>query len=305
MPFVYWDFFITGESGVKNIQNYQELRPQSRGIYAATAEEVEELAAVSGFEASGWDRDEYKYRKIDVKEPEGSERLKKLLAAIKDKYGFVLNERLVVPVADRDHVFGVHKVREYTPEEIDSCELLYINFAGKAIAEHKDGTPEQVEAEQYVVERHRKKKTVQFGYLTPFAAKAVTGELKDQLEDAGLKRVEFEPVINGDDIWKLWSSLKMPRCLLPLVDQNGAEIGPDVRPKFGEQYFDDKGYNPPELTYNRNEVEKLGTFDIAMTAERIGGYPEVFRLHVVSQRFREVLKQLKVPAVHYAPVRLI
>ena len=302
MSFVYWDFFISGKSGV---QNDRKLGPHSRGIYTASAEDIEELAAVSGFEVTGWDRDGVKRRKIEVREPEGSERLKKLLAAIEDKYGFVPNERLVVPVADRDHVFGLHKVREYTPKEIGSRELLYIEFVGKAIAEHKDGTPEQVEAEQYVVERHRKKKTVQFGYLTPFTAKAVTGELKDQLEDAGLKRVEFEPVINGDDIWKLWSSLRMPRCLLPLVDQNGAEVEPDDSPEFGEQYFDDKGYNPPELTYNRNEVEKLGTFDIAMTAERIGGYPEVFRLHVVSQRFREVLKQLKVTAVHYAPVRLI
>ena len=227
MPIVHWDFFITGESGVKNIQNYQKLEPHSRGIYAATAEEVEELAAASGFEASGWDRDGYKYRKIDVKEPEGSERLKKLLAAIKDKYGFVPSEHLVVPVADRDHVFGVAKLRKYTPEEIDSCELLYISLVDKTIAEHKWGTPEQVEAEQYVVERHRKKKTVPFGMLIPFQAMAVTGELKDQLEDAGLKGVEFEPVVNGDDIWKLGSSLRMPRCLLPLVDDNGAQVEPD------------------------------------------------------------------------------
>ena len=302
MPFVYWDFFISGLSGV---QGNPKLRPHSRGIDAASPEDVEQLAAAAGFETSGWDRDGAKHRKIEVKEPEGSERLKKLLAAIKDKYGFVPNERSVVPVADRDHVFGLHKVREYTPEDIDSCELLYISFVKKIIAEHKWGTPEQIEAEQYVVEKHRKKKTVPFGTLMPFHAMAITGELKNQLEGAELKRVEFEPVVNGDDIWKLWSSLRMPRCLLPLVDQNGAEVEPDVRPKFGEQYFDDKGYNPPELTYNRNEVEKLGSFDIAMTAERIGGFPHVFRQHVVSQRFREVLKQLKVPAVHYAPVRLI
>ena len=302
MPIVHWDFSISGESGT---QNDRKLEPRSRRIYAASAEEVEELAVVSGFEVTGWDRDGAKYRKIAVKEPEGSERLKKLLAAIKNKYGFVPNERLVVPVADRDHVFGVHKVREYTPEEIDSCELLYISFVDKTIAVHKWGTPEQIEAEQYVVEKHRKKKTVPFGFLTPFPAKAVTGELKDQLENAGLEGVEFEPVVNGDDIWKLWSSLRLPRCQLPLVDGSGAEVEPDVWPKFGEKFFDDKGYNPPELTYNRNEVEKLGAFDIAMTAERIGGYPHVYRLHVVSQRFREVLNELKVPAVHYAPVRLI
>ena len=302
MPLVSWDFFITGKSGT---QSDRQLEPHSRGIYTASAEEVEELAAASGFEASGWDRDGAKYRKIEVKEPESSERLKKLLAAIEDKYGFVPSERSVVPVADRDRVFGFHKDRKYTAEEIDSCELLYISFVNKIIAEHKWGTPEQIEAEQYVVERHRKKKTVPFGTLMPFHAMAITGELKNQLEDAELKRVEFEPVVNGDDIWKLWSSLRLPRCLLPLVDGSGAEVEPDDWPEFGEKFFDDEGYSAPELTYNRNEVEKLGGFDIAMTAERIGGYPHVFRLHVVSQRFREVLKQLKVPAVHYAPVRLI
>ena len=307
MPLVHWDFFITGESGVKNIKNYQKLRPQSRGIYAASAEEVEELAAVSGFEAPGWDRDGYKFRKIDVKEPEGSERLKKLLAAIKGKYGFVPSGHKVVPVADRDHVFGLRKVRKYTTEEIDSWELLYISVVGKTIAEHKEGTPDQVEAEQYVVERHRKKKTVPFGMLMPFHAKAVTGELKDQLEDAGLAGVEFEPVINGDDIWKLGSSLRMPRCLLPLIDQSGAEVEPDVWPtRFSGKYFDDRGYEPPELTYDKNEVAKLGIFDIAMTAERIyGSKSSSSRFLVVSQRFREVLNQLKVSAVHYAPVHLI
>ena len=306
MPLVHWDFFITGKSGVKNIQNYQKLRPQSRGIYAASAEEVEELAAASGFEASGWDRDGVKYRKIDVKEPEGSERLKRLLAAIKDKYGFVPGEHKIVPMADRDRVFGVCKVRQYSPEEVDSCEHLNINSVGKQIAEHKDGTPEQAEAEQYVVERHRKKKTVPLGSLMPFRQIAVTGELKDQLEGAGLKGVEFEPVVNGDDIWKLGSSFKMPRCLLPLVDSAGAQVEPAEWLEFGGKYYDDKGYDPFELTYNKDEVEKLGAFDIAMTAERIGVKKErSSRELVVSQRFRKVLDELNLSAVRYTPVRLI
>ena len=71
------------------------------------------------------------------------------------------------------------------------------------------------------------------------------------------------------------------------------------------KYFDDKGHHP-ELTYNKDEVEKLGAFDIAMTAERTGiNKPCSSRYLVVSQRFREVLRELKVPAVYYTPVRLI
>ena len=303
MPIVHWDFFISGKSGV---QNDRKLGPHSRGIYTASAEDIEELAAVSGFEVTGWDLDGVKRRKIAVKEPEGSERLKKLLVAIKDKYGFVPSEHTIVSVADRANVFGLCKLREYTSAELDEPQFVCIDYVDKIIAEHKDGTPEQIEAEQYVVEPHRKKKTVRLGILMPSHQMAVSGELKDQLEDAGLEGVEFEPVINGDDIWKLGSSLRMPRSLLPLVDGSGAQVEPDEWAKFADKHFDDKGYYPPELTYDKDEMEKLGAFDIAMTAERTGNAKAICsRCLVVSQRFREVLDELKVPAVRYTPVRLI
>ena len=189
MPLVRWEFSVSGKRG---IQGNWKLEPHSIGIDAASPEEVEELAVISGFEASGWDRDGAKYRKIDVNEPEGSERLKKLLAAIKDKYRFVPSEHRIVPVGDRAHVFGLGKLREYTSEELDEPKFVCIDYVDKIIAEHKDGTPEQIEAEQYVVEPHRKKKTVRLGILMPSHQMAVSGELKDQLEDAGLEGVEFE-----------------------------------------------------------------------------------------------------------------
>jgi hypothetical protein len=52
-------------------------------------------------------------------------------------------------------------------------------------------------------------------------------------------------------------------------------------------------------------MDALGGFDVALTAERVGNGPRIsFPAVIVSQRFREVLTELKIPGVGYTPVAI-
>ena len=303
MPLVYWDFNVSGKSGDKNDR---QLEPHARGIYTASAEDVEKIAGLAGFEIKGWDRAGIKQRKIDVKEPEDSERLVMLLAAIEEKYGFKPSSSRIVPLSDRDHVFGLTKYREYTLSEIDDADFLHISLVEKAIADWCERTDDEINEEHYSVEKRKQKTKVPFGFISPFLAIAVTTELKHALAEAGLVGLDFDPVVNSKHLWKLTSAFTMPRCRLPIVNGQGEIVDPGVWPgKWSDKYYDDAGYEPPELLYRRSEVAQLGGFDIAVTAERTGGYKKTsFRRLIVSQNFRRALEGYGVKGVQYTPVRL-
>lgn len=299
MPVVTWKFSICGKTGYS-------LEPTSIGIDVSLPSEVEAIGKAAGFEVSGWDRGNESYRKIEVDDPEGSYRLLRLLKIIQEKFGFVPSMRKIVPESERGKVFDVSKLRKYSKKEIQICDYLCISFTEKIIAEHLWGSEEDIEKERYLVQNHKKKTSVLMGCLSPFPAIAVSGELKLDLEQAGLIGLTFEPVINGDDIWKPTSSIMMPQCLLPLVDGSGAIVGADDWPdKWSDKYYDDGGYEPPEMRYNKEEIGQLEPFDFAITAERTGGIKATsFRRYVVSQRFKNCLDKLKVRGVRYTPVRI-
>lgn len=295
----YWEFSIGYFTG-------DPLSPTSIGINAASAKDVEELASLSDLKVVGWERDGVIRRKIEVKEAEGSERLAKLLEAIKEKYGFKPSATKIVPEVDRSHVFGLTKHRKHTPAEIDSAELLHISLAKKMIAEWCELTNEQVNAEAFAVEKRKQQAKVPFGFISPFLAIAVNDALKFDLKREGLLGLEFERVINSKHLWKLASSVVMPRCQLPLIDGQGNVVKADEwSGKWSDKYYDDAGYEPPELSYQKCELSRLGDFDIAITAERTGGYKKTsFRRLVVSQKFRATLDKLGVKGISYTPVRM-
>lgn len=299
MPEVNWKFSIRGKTGYN-------LEPTSIGIDVSLPSDVEDIGKASGFEVSGWDRGTESYRKIEVDEREDSERLTRLLKTINEKFGFVPSIQKVVPDAERGRVFGVIKLRAYSNKEIEICDYLCISNVDRIIAKHLRGSEDDIEEERYIVKDHEKKASVLMGCLSPFPAVAVSGELKLSLEQASLVGLKFEHVINGDDIWKPTSSITMPRCLLPLVDGAGAIVGADNWPdEWSEKYYDDGGYEPPELRYSKDEICQLEPFDFAITAERTGGIKATsFRRYVISQRCRNCFDKLKVRGVRYTPVRI-
>ena len=96
----------------------------------------------------------------------------------------------------------------------------------------------------------------------------------------------------------------MPPCLVPI--QNGfGEVVQDESHGLG-QYYDDAGYVQPILKFRKSEVEALGTFDYARTAERVGGMPQHYRhQYIVSQRFRKFLEAKKAHTFDFVPVELV
>jgi len=57
------------------------------------------------------------------------------------------------------------------------------------------------------------------------------------------------------------------------------------------------------MRYRREEISDLAPFDVAMTYEFTGNHKRgAYRGMVVSQRFREVLKELGVKRSCYVPV---
>lgn len=124
-------------------------------------------------------------------------------------------------------------------------------------------------------------------------------EVRKGFAEAGLKGLGYERLLWDDpkkakaDFWLVTPSVLMPPCLTPVWDKHG-------KPDFED------GLTPPELRFDGNEVKALGEFDAAWTREvTCLGHPQLEGTHrmVVSQRFREVAKKLKLH-VTYAPVRL-
>jgi len=303
MPKTTWSFSI-----LFNKEN--PLQTRSVGIFAASPEDVDHFGEVSGLQVDSALSPTLGIRKaLKVCEEEASEALIRLLRAIKERYGFEPSRSFVVPLSKRNLWFGVQKERTYSEEEIQGAELLYLYAADKEIAEQRDASLEQLASEIYVGKGPKGGAKRTFGMLTPFHALAVRTELKQQLEQEELRGLLLdEPVVGVKDTWRLFSSIILPRCKLPLIDCiTGEEVVPyDVWPeKWGERWYDDRGYVPPELVYEREALKAL-KFDIAMTAERTGVNKErAFRWCLVSQKFRSTMIKLKVPGVRYVPVRLV
>ena len=94
----------------------------------------------------------------------------------------------------------------------------------------------------------------------------------------------------------------MPPALNPLINEAGGVVIPNTE---WWCFHDDGGRTPEVLRYRAEEVKALGDFDIAMTYERVGYHKSTaYRWCIVSQKFRQALKKLKVRAVTYVPVQL-
>lgn len=299
MPKKIWKFSISSKTGYKQA-------PKSIGIDLAYPDQVEEIARLLDVKATGWDRGEKSFRKIEVEEPEGSERLEKLLMIIRERFQYVPSQRRIIPISQRHNTFGVRKVRSYSVSEIENADLLCICLADAAIGEFGQRTESDVDEERFTVKGGSERSGVSIGFLSPFFAIAVSDEFKEKLECFSLKCVAFEKT-DSPTIWKLSSSLVLQRSGTPLVDGLGNFVGADDwAGTWSDKYLDDGGYEPPEFQYPADVIKNYPEFDVAITSERIGGTkPAAFRRIVVSQRFRIALENLEAGGIRYNPVRVV
>lgn len=241
---------------------------------------------------------------LEINEREGSPRLLELLAEIKKIYGFEPSTWCSVPENLQNRFFGLAKYRQYTCSDLDKAEFLHFVVANKQIAEHRSGSDEPLGGNLQIMGRKTKSK-VKLGCMIT-SLHAMTEDFRDVLLAKHLLRFLAEPIA-GTDLFRLGSSLILPKSHLPLQPYQGTPIDPDdPSPLRDYKLWDDRGYGPVELIYGRDEIAKVGAFDIAFTYERTGnGWHLSFRNLIVSQRFRAVLMELGQKGILYAPVRLV
>lgn len=280
-----------------------KLHPHAIGIDCDNLDDMSRLASLVGR------TEELKIPcAVDIAEPEGSARLLALLAAIKEIWGFEPSNHTVIPPSQRGKMFGVKKERTYTKSELDACEWLTLVRLPTVIAKRTSGCDEPSSGDLVMsATNFNPQKKVLIGTLAPFAVNAISGEMKKSLEDLSIKALAPTPVAGTrEGLWRLASSVVLPRSLTPLQDHFGEVTdADDWTGKPACKFWDDQGYLPPELVYKRDQIEKLPPFDIAFTYERLGNGPRIaFRNTIVSQHFRQVLSELNVRNVGYAPVRV-
>lgn len=288
-------------------------QPLSIGVQLSTPREVEEFADYLGIEIPGRNDPRHHSRGLRVELWEDDPKLHSVIQQIESRYGWKPSKWHNIPLEERSRYFGVRKDREYSKKDLDNAAFLTL-LAQKPIANQRDGTAEQVDAEVYVAEADRLQSAkTQLGTLFPFQAYGVTETLGRQLQDAGLRglsleRVVFRPPPNRKKppnvrkpLFKLSSTFIAPRSLLPIVNEAGLQIEPNTE---WACYLDDGGYQPYEFKYRKEDLERLQEVDIAMSYERTGvTKARAFRWCLVSQRFRRVLADLKVRGTLYSPVR--
>jgi hypothetical protein len=291
-------------------------------IFVSKPEYAEELGRLAGLPVGKNSSSPRRILRVELFE--GDPKLELLVQAIEKKLGYVPGPWLITPPEERHHFYSPRRTREYSEEDLDRASFLVLQCP-VSIATQLDGTDEQVEKEVYVAEADEHQRSdVPFGILAPFHGLCAAESLARQLEQACLGGVSLEPVAFmrkkrprnpltlaafvpqkrvSKPLKKLASSYIAPRSLLPVVNEQGYRVEPNTE---WPCYLDDGGYVPQEFKYNKSDWEFFRTVDIALSYERTGvTKARAFRWCLVSQRFREVMGELKVPGVRYAPVRFL
>lgn len=299
----------------------EDVRACGSIFYVDTVEEIHELAARSGLEVQKAPVDRLAVERdgafpvntlLSVKEPEGSNSLHEIIEGLKSSYGIDLAESSLVPNANR-YFFRVRKMREFTKKQIQEAPYLRLYANKLRIGNWTDRTDEEYSRGIYAVENDSTQGSkVQFGFLFPFSAMGVDQCLKEELERRSPIGLQFNPITvrrkRGNPrkpIWNLTSSIVLPRTRTRFINKHGYDKEPfdDWSDRWESAYFYDDGYEPPVLSFSQDQLDALGDFDVAKTAEREGNGPKIsFPNLIVSQRFREILAELKIPGVGFIPV---
>ena len=209
-----------------------------------------------------------------------------------------------IPDEVKSSRFDVRRLRKYEKADLDAVDCLTV---------HRWGNWERIFVYEGVENGFYKGKVAKTKWGSRYgitdnarSPRFVNDELKQELEAAKLVGLEFLPVLWDQPakakgkFWQITSSITMPRCLLPILQV--------PEPQQPWTTYDDGGYFPQELVFRRSQVEAIAPFDVALTApeEEIHCGPNSWpRTLVVSQRFRQVIKKLKLTTVELVPARLV
>lgn len=247
---------------------------------------------------------------IKIEDEADSSRLNEVIGLIKCETGIEPLPLSYIPHDQLESHYCIRYDRNYEKADLDAAPFLRIKISRDssqlAQASH------QKEDESYAVQFDGKqKKACQFGSLYPHACYGVAAALKVHLESAGLTGLGFEPIeiIPPEKavkpLWKIKSTIRLPRCALPWVHLNGLPFSGDYSQW---SYVDDGGYFPEEFSYFKSDLKLCGEFDVAETMERISaGGRFRHREIIVSQRFRQAIEafpQKSGLGMDFVPVRI-
>lgn len=308
---VIWSFKIT--VGNHEVDSIGDLNGYSLGLKLESHNAVYSIAEKTGFRVVCHKKPPNReYVGIEVAEAPDSPRLIKLLQVIENQYDFKPWPNAVFDVRQSDKYFGVQRLRTFSKKEIEGAK--YLNYSPLGSVGHAAFRDDDLfECDQYVVQNFKKlKKSVDIGLLQPFHGIAVTTGMKKLLEEQNLIGLDLSKEVIGSqgNLWGLGSSIILPRSLTRLVNGQGRDVDPDVwkvttiHGGTEEHLFDD-GCRPFILRYKREEISELEPFDVAAIYEFTGNHKHgAYRGSVVSQRFRQVFKELGVKRSYYVPVAL-
>lgn len=311
-----WQFYVSHENRPEGIRACGSV------IYADSAEEVQELAKRSGLVAHQYATDQLSIKRdgalpiqtrMRISQTENSYALREMLLGIKDLYGIDLSQNALVTNEAR-YFFSVRKLREFTASQVERAEYL-VPYAKFIIGTHTDRTDEELVSGTIAVHNDSKQRTkVNFGCVAPFPPIGIDQWLKQKLETHNLAGLQLKPMVvrkmSGlpkKPIWHLAGSITLPRTLTKYINKHGFEKEPyhDWSDKWESAHFFDNGYEPPVLKYCRGQIDSMGSFDVAVSAEKVGNGPKIaFPWVIVSRRFREILAELKVKGVGFIPVAI-
>lgn len=308
---VTWKFTISIDNHYLGQES--EVQGNPLGLNIENHESVRNLARETGVDVVCHKKlSNREYVGIEVAEPPDSPRLIKLLQIIEDRYGYKPWPHAVFDMRQRDRFFGVQRLRTFSKKEIDAAEYLSFGLTtslGHAVFR----TEEQFYQNQYVTDKVANlKRDPAMGCLSPFQALVVMPKMREMLLRQGLIGLDVDDEVLGSKgrLFKLGSTINLPRTLTRIVNMHGEDVDPDewkITTIHGgtEDHIYDDGHRPCIIRYRRDEFEKVTPFDVAMKHEAIGNHKQgAYRGLIVSQKFRQVLKDLKVRGTHYFPIQL-
>ena len=194
---------------------------------------------------------------------------------------------------------------KYSKNDIDTAKLLSVS-SDTHIADLADHPSPDIIS---VKGNAKLKSPKSIGQIFAFpAALAVNSGTKHLFEQADLNGVGFSSVsIVGrrpehQDIWMIDPKVILPPSPMSLKNPRGEAFDGDF--STGCHYR--QPFPNIELSYFRDALEAIDTFDVAGTYELIGNYPGgLFRHIVVSQEFRRLINESKIRGLRYTPVRLL
>lgn len=228
----------------------------------------------------------------NIKAEWGDAKLQSVLNLILDRTGKrPLNNPYFADAAlDKYYVVNVERIPE--PHELDEARWLYLAPPLLSLAEFK-----AVETDgSYVIQKVFRSKKIAYGSTRTVGEMLLfTEALKERFLQSDLRGIEFRSVklITGEPsgLWHLMTEARMPPLAMELV------VGMKREPFTGDDSQGagpkEVGYFPMVLRYKESELTSLPDVDLIFSAERLGWTSHNnHRMHIVSQRFRQVADKL-------------